>query len=152
MERRVGIPELGRMEAHLKELQAENDKLQARLERLTEAYEQKFLHKRSDLRDARYRNNKLKAGNENLEAELAESARIRFELRTDNAKLQAQLRKRSGLTRVQVNDILRENENLQAVIAEALSSMEYYSPSLGEMWLVQDSDITAMQDAIKEAE
>ena len=87
--RRVGIPELGRMEAHLKELQAENDKLQARLERLTEAYEQKFLHKRSDLRDARYRNNKLEAGNEKLQAELAESARIRFELRTDNTKLQA---------------------------------------------------------------
>ena len=87
--RRVGIPELGRMEAHLKELQAENDKLQARLERLTEAYEQKFLHKRSDLRDARYRNNKLEAGNEKLQAELAESARIRFELRTDNAKLRA---------------------------------------------------------------
>jgi hypothetical protein len=29
MERRVGIPELGRMEAHLKELQAENAKLKA---------------------------------------------------------------------------------------------------------------------------
>ena len=35
---------------------------------------------------------------------------------------------------------------LKAVIAEALSNMEYYPASLGEMWLVQDKDITAMQE------
>ena len=39
---------------------------------------------------------------------------------------------------------------LKAVIAEALSNMEYYPASLGEMWLVQDKDITAMQEAALE--
>jgi len=40
----------------------QNTKLQA----VVEAYEQKFLHNRSDLRDAGYRNNKLKAENDGL--------------------------------------------------------------------------------------
>jgi hypothetical protein len=53
---------------------------------------------------------------------------------------------------VEILELKEQIAKLQAVIAEALSSMEYYSPSLGEMWLVQDSDITAMQDAIKEVE
>jgi len=47
-----------------------------------------------------------------------------------------------------VKELQAENAKLRALIAEALSGMEYYHPSLGEMWLVQDSDITAMQDAI----
>ena len=100
-------------------------KLQARLERLTEAYEQKFLHKRSDLRDARYRNDKLKAGNEKLEAEIAESARIRFELRTDNAKLRAVV----DMTR----EILVEAEDYEKRTGKTISWLNKLRNAIKEM-------------------
>ena len=55
------------------------------------------------------------------------------------AELKAEIEKLEG-----------EVAELKALVSEALSNMEYYPASLGEMWLVQDSDITAMQAATLE--
>jgi hypothetical protein len=49
-----------------------------------------------------------------------------------------------------VDELEAQVAALEAAMAEALSNMEYYPASLGEMWLVQDSDITAMQALIQE--
>ena len=49
-------------------------------------------------------------------------------------------------------ELQAENAKLKELISETLSNMEYYPASLGEMWLVQDSDITAMQAAALEGD
>ena len=71
------------------------------------------------------------------------SLRIR-ELEAENAELRLEIIAATG----QAQTALEENAKLKGLIGEALSNMEYYSPSLGEMWLVQDSDITSMQAAL----
>ena len=47
-----------------------------------------------------------------------------------------------------IDKLEAENAKLKGLISEALSSMEYYPASLGEYWLVQNSDIAAMQAAL----
>lgn len=47
-----------------------------------------------------------------------------------------------------IAELQAENAKLRGLMSEALSNMEYYPASLGEHGLVQDSDITAMQEAL----
>ena len=47
-----------------------------------------------------------------------------------------------------ISELQAELARLKSIMSETLSNIEYYPASLGEMWLVQDKDITAMQVAL----
>ena len=82
----------------------------------------------------------------------AEASRVLIkELEAEVLKEQCETLAAKGLEAV-IDEQAARIKELEGILHEALSNMEYYSASMGEYWLVQDNDIQAMQKALEQGQ